>query len=55
MSSNAVFFRWNRSAAGRERLSEATFEVFADYRAGLEKCGKTGSFALALLNPHGAT
>ena len=37
MGFNTVFFGWNRSIPGRERLSGAHFEDFVGYLTGLQK------------------
>lgn len=53
MSSNAVFFGWNRSIPGRERVSKSHFEEFVGYLTGLQKGSQIESFDVAFLNPHG--
>lgn len=53
MSSNAIFFGWNRSLPGRERISAEHFSEFVSYLGGLHKGGKIQSFDVVFLNPHG--
>lgn len=53
MSSNAIFFAWNRSLPGREALSSAHFDEFVGYLGGLQKAGSVHSFEVVLLNTHG--
>jgi hypothetical protein len=37
MSTNVVFFAWNRSIPGRERISAEHFQQFSQYVAGLQQ------------------
>ena len=53
MSSNLVFFGWNRPIPGREKLSGAHFQEFAQYLGGLQQAGTIQSFEAVLLDPHG--
>lgn len=53
MSSNAIFFGWNRSLPGRERLSAEHFQQFVQYLAGLQQGGSIASFEPVFLEPHG--
>ena len=53
MSSNVVFFAWNRSVPGREQVSGAHFSEFVQYLAGLQQKGAIKSFDTVFLNPHG--
>ena len=53
MASNALFFGWNRSIPGRERISEQHFGEFVEYLTGLQQQGTIQSFDVTLLNPHG--
>ena len=53
MSSNVLFFAWNRSIPGRERLSAEHFSQFAQYLAGLQQKGAIQSFDTVFLDPHG--
>ncbi|UCG99048.1 MAG: hypothetical protein JSW31_08515 [Burkholderiales bacterium] len=53
MSSNAIFFAWNRSLPGRERISGEHFSDFVGYLGGLQKAGSIQSFEVVFLNPHG--
>ena len=53
MSSNVVFFAWNRSIPGRERLSAEHFSQFVQYLSGLQQKGAIRSFDTVFLDPHG--
>lgn len=53
MSSNVVFFAWNRSIPGRERLSVEHFSSFVQYLMGQQQQGSIQSFDTVFLNPHG--
>jgi len=53
MSSNAIFFGWNRSIPGRERLSAQHFDEFVQYLGGLQRNETIQSFDVVFLNPHG--
>jgi hypothetical protein len=53
MSSNVVFVGWDRSIPGREALSAAHFQEFAQYIGGLQQTGAVQSFEAVLLDPHG--
>ena len=53
MSSNVVFFAWNRSIPGRERLSAEHFPQFVQYLTGLQQKGAIQSFDTVFLDPHG--
>ena len=53
MSTNVIFFGWNRSIPGREQLSAQHFQDFVGYLAGLEKSGKIASSEAFFLDPHG--
>jgi hypothetical protein len=53
MSSNAIFFGWNRSIPGRERLSAQHFQEFVAYLGGLQQQGTIQSFDVVFLNAHG--
>jgi len=53
MGSNVIFFGWNRSIPGRERLSAAHFQEFVEYLAGLRQSGTIQSFDTVFLNIHG--
>jgi DNA-binding LytR/AlgR family response regulator len=48
-----VFFGWNRSVPGRERLSAEHFGEFAQYLGGLQQAGAIQSFDVAFLDIHG--
>jgi hypothetical protein len=53
MSSNALFFGWNRSIPGREKMSAEHFGSFVQYLGGLQQRGMIKSFDTVFLNPHG--
>jgi hypothetical protein len=53
MSSNAIFFGWNRSIPGREGLSAEHFNEFMRYLGGLQQAGAIESFEPVLLAIHG--
>ena len=53
MGSNVIFFGWNRSIPGRERLSAEHFQEFVQYLAGLERNGAIQSFEVVFLDPDG--
>ncbi len=53
MSSNALFFAWNRSIPGRERLSADHFSQMVQYLIGQQQNGSIQSFETVLLDSHG--
>jgi len=53
MSSNVIFFGWNRSVPGRERLSAEHFGEFVQYLGGLQQAGAIQSFDVVFLDIHG--
>jgi hypothetical protein len=53
MGSNLIFFAWNRSIPGRERMSADHFQDFVTYLTGLQKNGTIQSFETVFLDPHG--
>lgn len=53
MGPNVVFFAWNRSIPGRERLSAEHFDDFVQYLATQKQKGSIQSFDVVLLGPHG--
>jgi hypothetical protein len=53
MSSNVIFFGWNRSIPGREQMSAEHFQEFLGYLGGLQQAGAIDSFEPVLLSPHG--
>ena len=53
MSSNVVFFGWNRSLPGREGVSAEHFQDFVQYLGGLQAQGTIQSFETVFLNAHG--
>jgi hypothetical protein len=53
MSTNALFFSWNRSNPGREKLSAAHFQEFVQYLTRLQQSKGIESFDTVFLDPHG--
>ena len=53
MSSNVIFFGWNRSVPGREQISAQHFQDFLGYLGGLQQSGVIDSFEPVLLGAHG--
>ncbi|WP_280152203.1 hypothetical protein [Piscinibacter sp. XHJ-5] len=53
MSSNCIFFGWNRSLPGRERMSAEHFQAFGEYLAAQQRNGAIQSFEAVFLDPHG--
>jgi hypothetical protein len=53
MSSNVIFFGWNRSIPGREGLSAAHFGEFMQYLDKQQQAGVIQSFEAVLLALHG--
>ncbi len=53
MGTNALFFAWNRSIPGREKLSSAHFQEFVQYLGALQQRGAIKSFDSVFLDPHG--
>jgi hypothetical protein len=53
MSSNTLFFGWNRPIPGREKMSAEHFGGFMQYLGGLQQKGTIKSFEAVFLNPHG--
>ena len=53
MSTNVVFFAWNRSIPGRERISAEHFAQFVQYLGGLKQTGTIQSFDTVFLDAHG--
>lgn len=53
MASNVLFFAWNRSIPGREKLSAEHFQQFVSYLSGLQKNGTIQSFDTVFLDNHG--
>jgi hypothetical protein len=53
MSSNAIFFAWNRSCPGREKISAEHFQEFVHYLGEMKSQGKIASFTPVFLDPHG--
>jgi hypothetical protein len=53
MSNNVVFFAWNRSIPGREKISGEHFGQFVHYLGGLQKAGTIESFETVFLDNHG--
>jgi hypothetical protein len=53
MGSNVILVGWNRSIAGREKLSAQHFDEFVKYLGGSQQKGTIQSFDVVLLDPHG--
>jgi len=53
MGSNVLLFGWNRSIAGREKVSAGHFDEFVKYLSGLLRGGAIQGFDIVLLDPHG--
>ena len=53
MSSNVLFFGWNRAIPGRERMSAEHFQAFGEYLATQQRNGVIQSFDAVFLDPHG--
>jgi hypothetical protein len=53
MSGNVLFFGWNRTVAGMEKMSSDHFQEFLQYLGGLQKKGTIQSFDPVFLDYHG--
>jgi len=53
MSTEVIFYGWNRSVPGREQVSAAHFQEYLGYLAELQQNGDIDSFEVVLLRPHG--
>jgi len=53
MSSNVIFFGWDRPAQGSERSAQELFGEFMQYLGGLQQTGAIQSFEPVFLDPHG--
>jgi hypothetical protein len=53
MSRNVLFFAWNRSIPGREKLSAAHFQEFVQYLGARKQAGAIDSFEPVFLDSHG--
>lgn len=53
MGRNALFFAWNRSIPGREKLSAAHFQEFVQYLVARKQAGAIDSFEPVFLDTHG--
>jgi len=53
MSTNVVFFGWNRSVPGREKVSAQHFQEFMEYLGVQQKNGNVESFDTVFLEAHG--
>jgi len=53
MSTNAIFFGWDRPVVGREQKAGELFQEFTQYLAGLQQQGAIASFETIFLGPHG--
>lgn len=53
MGPNVIYFGWNRSVPGRERLSAEHFQEFLGYLGNLQQKGTIEAFEPVFLAPHG--
>jgi hypothetical protein len=53
MSSNVIFFGWNRPVPGREGMSAEHFQEFMQYAGGLQQDGTIQSVEPVFLDAHG--
>jgi len=53
MGSNVLLFGWNRSIAGREKVSAGHFDESVNYLSGLQRSGATQGFEVVFLDPQG--
>jgi len=53
--SQLVFFGWNRSIPGRERISAEHFQGFSEYLAALQRNGRIQAFEPVFLETHGGS
>ena len=53
MNTSVILFGWNRSIAGREKVSAAHFDEFVKYLGGLQQKGLIQSFDVVFLDAHG--
>ncbi len=53
MSTEVLFYGWNRSIPGREQISAAHFQEYLAFLGGLQADGAIDSFEVVLLDPHG--
>lgn len=53
MSTDVIFYGWNRSIPGREQMSAEHFQEYMVYLGGLQGSGAIESFEVVLLGPHG--
>jgi hypothetical protein len=53
MSSNVIFFGWDRPAQGADRAAQELFGEFMQYLGGLQQSGAIQSFEPVFLDPHG--
>jgi len=53
MSSNVLFFGWNRPFPGRESMSAQHFQEFNQYLGGLQQGGQIDGYDTVFLGSHG--
>lgn len=53
MSTEVIFYGWNRSVPGREQVSAQHFQEYIGYLSGLQGSGAIDSWEVVLLGPHG--
>lgn len=54
-SSHLIFFGWNRSIPGRERMSAEHFQGFNEYLGALQRKGQIQAFEPVFLEVHGGS
>lgn len=55
MASQLIFFGWNRSIPGRERISAEHFQVFNEYLAAQQRGSRIEAFEPVFLDAHGGS
>jgi hypothetical protein len=53
MSSNVIFFGWDRPLQGQSQAAQELFGEFMQYLGGLQQAGTIQSFEPVFLDPHG--
>jgi hypothetical protein len=53
MSSNVIFFGWDRPVRGSDQIAQELFGEFMQYLGGLQQAGTIQSFDPVFLDPHG--
>lgn len=55
MASQLIFFGWNRSIPGRERMSAEHFQAFSEYLGAQQRKGQIQAFEPVFLDVHGGS